>query len=255
MTANRRVAVIGAGASGLSAARALRQEGHSVAVFERSAGIGGTWIYSTAVESDHLSADPNRKIVHSSLYDSLRTNLPRESMGFFDYPFVAVPGEEDCRRFAGHREVLRYLEDFASESGLYDLIRFGVEVVRVEMEGEGRWSVVSRSVVGGGGGGDDENEVFDGVVVCVGHYTEPRVAEIPGIFLFSNSAGNKKNNAISPPIFDNWQREYNFGPSIYHALKVDSFSHSPYKKKSYITSIPYLLLIDVKHLQMLGIVR
>ncbi|KAI0488332.1 hypothetical protein KFK09_028161 [Dendrobium nobile] len=199
MTANRRVAVIGAGASGLSAARALQQEGHSVAVFERSAGIGGTWIYSTAVESDHLSADPDRKIVHSSLYDSLRTNLPRESMGFFDYPFVAVPGEEDCRRFPGHRGVLRYLEDFARESGLYGLIRFGVEVVRVEMEGEGRWAVVSRSVVGGGGGGVDDSEVFDGVVVCVGHYTEPRVAEIPGIDSWPGKQMHSHNYRVPEP--------------------------------------------------------
>ncbi|KAL0904300.1 hypothetical protein M5K25_026392 [Dendrobium thyrsiflorum] len=200
MTANRRIAVIGAGASGLSAARALRQEGHFVAVFERSTGIGGTWIYSTAVESDHLSADPNRKIVHSSLYDSLRTNLPRESMGFYDYPFVAVAGEEDCRRFPGHREVLRYLEDFARESGLYGLIRFGIEVVRVEMEGEGRWAVLSRRVAGGGGGGAaDESEVFDGVVVCVGHYTEPRVAEIPGIDSWPGKQMHSHNYRVPEP--------------------------------------------------------
>ena len=30
------------------------------------------------------------------------------------------------------------------------------------------------------GGGEDE-EIYDGVVVCNGHYIEPRVAEIPGI--------------------------------------------------------------------------
>jgi cation diffusion facilitator CzcD-associated flavoprotein CzcO len=33
-------------------------------------------------------------------------------------------------------------------------------------------------------GGDDDllDEVFDAVVVCNGHFTHPRIAEIPGIF-------------------------------------------------------------------------
>ena len=81
----RRVAVIGAGAGGLAAARELRREGHRVVVFERGGSVGGTWVYTSAVESDPLGLDPARKVVHSSLYDSLRTNLPRESMGFLDY--------------------------------------------------------------------------------------------------------------------------------------------------------------------------
>lgn len=178
----RRVAVIGAGAAGLAAARELRREGHRVVVFERGGSVGGTWVYTSAVESDTLGLDPARKVVHSSLYDSLRTNLPRESMGFLDYPFVARHrrGEGDSRRFPGHREVLRYLEDFARDFDLYGLVRFWTEVGLVEREEDGRWAVRSRRVNGG-----EESEVYDAVVVCNGHYTEPRVAEIPGTLFFS----------------------------------------------------------------------
>ncbi|XP_020583147.1 flavin-containing monooxygenase FMO GS-OX5-like isoform X1 [Phalaenopsis equestris] len=196
MPSTRRVAVIGAGAAGLSTSRELRREGHTVAVFERSANVGGAWIYSAAVESDPLSLDPDREIVHSSLYDSLRTNIPRESMGFLDYPFISVGGEEDCRRFPGHREVLRYLKAFARDSGLCGLVRFGSEVMRVEMEGEGRWEVVSRTVAGAVG---DEREVFDAVVVCVGHYSEPRVAEIPGIDSWPGKQMHSHNYRVPEP--------------------------------------------------------
>ena len=85
---SKKVAVIGGGAAGLVAARELKKEGHDVVVFERQAQLGGTWVYSPEVESDPLGLDPTRKIVHSSLYTSLRANLPREAMGFRDFPFV-----------------------------------------------------------------------------------------------------------------------------------------------------------------------
>ncbi|KAJ0960230.1 hypothetical protein J5N97_001942 [Dioscorea zingiberensis] len=195
----RSVAVIGAGAAGLAAARELRREGHAVVVFERAAGIGGTWVYTPAVESDPLGLDPERHVIQSSLYSSLRTNLPRESMGFLDYPFVARQKCEDSRRFPGHREVLRYLEDFARDFDLYGMIRFETEVVRVEMDGDRRWAVRSKEVDKDGG---DEEEVYDGVVVCNGHFTEPRIADIPGIDAWPGQQLHSHNYRVPDPFID-----------------------------------------------------
>ena len=46
--------------------------------------------------------------VHSSMYDNLRINLPRELMGFEDFPFnTDFIGSEDPRRFCTHHEVAR----------------------------------------------------------------------------------------------------------------------------------------------------
>ena len=100
-SASLRLAVIGAGAAGLAAARELRREGHAPVVFERAAAVGGTWLYAApAAPSDPLGA----AATHSSLYASLRTNLPRETMGFLDFPFAAeAPGSADHRRFPGAR--------------------------------------------------------------------------------------------------------------------------------------------------------
>jgi len=81
-------AVIGAGAAGMTAVRELRREGHQVDVFEQQANVGGVWVLDENVESDPLGKDPNREVVHSSMYDSLRVNLPRELMGFSDFPFI-----------------------------------------------------------------------------------------------------------------------------------------------------------------------
>lgn len=47
-----------------------------------------------------------RKRVHGSMYAELRTNLPREVMGFLDFPFDAhFPGSKDTRQFCSHAEV------------------------------------------------------------------------------------------------------------------------------------------------------
>ncbi|KAH1080836.1 hypothetical protein J1N35_020597 [Gossypium stocksii] len=174
------VAVIGAGAAGLVTARELQREGHRVTVFEKANKVGGTWLYDSRVESDLLGLDPNREIVHSSLYKSLRTNLPRQVMSFLDYPFVKRESG-DRRPFPGHEEVLRFLQDFARDFGLMELIRFGHEVIRVELVDEvsHEWVVESRTRETESRW-ESKEEVFEAVVICNGKHTEPKVAEFPG---------------------------------------------------------------------------
>ncbi|KAK2979980.1 hypothetical protein RJ640_006788 [Escallonia rubra] len=177
MARSLKVAVIGAGIAGLVAARELQREGHTVIVYEKGDELGGTWVYNPRVESDPLGLEPNREILHSSLYYSLRTNFSRHLMGFSDYPF-AVRENGDSRNFPGHEEVLNFLNNFARDFELTELIRFNVEVVRVEMAGSrnDEWVVESRT------GGLSSEDVFEAVVVCIGHHTVPRVADVPGIF-------------------------------------------------------------------------
>lgn len=186
---SRHVAVIGAGAAGLVAARELRREGHEVVIFERETQIGGTWVYDPRAEPDPMSLDKNRSIILSSLYSSLRTNLPREVMGFRDYPFISKADKtRDSRRFPGHREVLFYLRDFAREFEIGEMVRFETEVVHVGLvEDSNKWKLryrKKRSEVDAeaeaGDGFDYDDEIYDAVLVCNGHYTEPRVADIPG---------------------------------------------------------------------------
>ncbi len=182
-----KVGVIGAGAGGLVTARELMREGHSVVVFEKSMTVGGVWVYEPEFDSELLGVKSDRKRVHSSMYASLRTNLPRELMSYVDYPFLPRNGRRrDGRRYPGHQEVAFYLHDFAQECELLDFIRFGVSVEHVELEmdrpnGEISWKVTTRRRVVDGFEEVVEEEVFDAVVVCSGHFSEPRIAVIPGI--------------------------------------------------------------------------
>ncbi|KAF8020446.1 hypothetical protein BT93_G0994 [Corymbia citriodora subsp. variegata] len=196
-----RAAVIGAGMSGLIAARELRHEGHQVVVFERSNDVGGTWLYDPRVESDPLGLDPGRDVVHASMYQSLRTNLPRQTMGFSDYPFLKK-GSGDPRNFPGHEEVLRFLCGFAEDFGLVELIRFRHEVVRVEQAVEGRrdlWAVEWRTRGGEEVAGMD---VFEAVVVCNGKHTQPKIAEFPGRSTWPREQLHSHNYRVPEPYKD-----------------------------------------------------
>lgn len=61
------IAVIGAGTAGLCAARHAMQRGYDVTVFEQTAQVGGTWVYTDTVGKDSYGLD-----VHSSMYQGLR---------------------------------------------------------------------------------------------------------------------------------------------------------------------------------------
>lgn len=78
----------------------------------------------------------------------------------------------DPRRYPGHREVLDYLNDFASDFGIIELVRFGTEVGYVGLLENGKWKFSSRKSEN-----DDHvvfvNEEYDAVVICNGRFTEP----------------------------------------------------------------------------------
>ncbi|PWA74737.1 flavin monooxygenase-like, FAD/NAD(P)-binding domain protein [Artemisia annua] len=209
MTKSLNVAVIGAGTSGLLTARELLREDHRVTVFEKSDRLGGTWVYNSGVEANDniLCLDPNRPVVHSSLYSSLRTNLPRPLMGFSDFS-MEDKTYGDPRVFPGHEEVLKFLEDFANEFGVTKVIRFNSEVVRVENI-DSKFVVEWRTLEAG-----SKEEVFDAVVVCNGHHTEPRVADdIPGIEEWSRVQEHSHNYRVPEPYRDQVVVVIGNGPS------------------------------------------
>ena len=152
--------MVGAGASGLVAAHELRCAGHQVTVFERSAEIGGVWVYDEA---------PGR-----TMYASLRTNLPRDLMAFRSYPFDSRGGgADDQPRFPTHEVVLAYLRRFADDRDLIGLIRFETEVVDIDETPTG-WAVRTRR------DGVEDGHEFAAIAVCNGHFTVPREIEIAG---------------------------------------------------------------------------
>lgn len=160
-----RVAVIGAGAGGLCAARNLRDFGMDfrVTVYEADSVVGGTWNYT------------DKTGVHSSMYKSLRTNLPKQVMAYPSFPF-----DDELASYPGHDQVAEYLRRYMERYDLGAVINFNSEVLRVSRDDSSDcWLVRTRR-------GEEEvvEQQFDAVVVCNGHYTVPHRPHLVGMNTF-----------------------------------------------------------------------
>ncbi|XP_014211421.1 flavin-containing monooxygenase FMO GS-OX-like 4 [Copidosoma floridanum] len=167
-----KVCVVGAGAAGLCAARHLAADSKhfEFVVFERQGEVGGTWTYN-----DRIGLDEDGLPVHSSMYRDLRTNLPKEIMGFPDYPDIKG-GAGSC---VSHRVILDYLKSYATHFQLRQYIQFQtvVESIKLKDPSSEKWQVRVRNV----GNERTDTLVFDAVIICNGHYSDPRIPRIRGL--------------------------------------------------------------------------
>ncbi|MDH2413926.1 NAD(P)-binding domain-containing protein [Nocardioides sp. CER19] len=149
-------AVIGAGPSGLAAARNLQRFGIEWTGYEMSDGVGGLW-----------DIDAPR----STVYESAHLISSKGTTQFAEFPMA-----DSVADYPSHRELIAYFRDFAKHFGLTDGFRFGTEVTRVVPAAGGGYDVTS---VGPDG---ERTEHHDGVLVANGTLSEPHVPTFEGTF-------------------------------------------------------------------------
>ena len=170
-----RIAIIGAGSSGLAAARVFSRNGLQPIVLEKDKYVGGIWKY-----------EPNSKT--RPMYRGLRTNLPKEIMAFREFPF---PKPQDPS-FLPQEKVQEYLEAYRDHFDLTKYIHYGCEVTKVEVLKNQKSLISPESEVWpqirlewkDSINTEHETkraEVFDVVCICNGHYSRPALATIPGL--------------------------------------------------------------------------
>lgn len=155
-----RVAVIGAGVSGISAAKGLLEAGIEPVVFEQGASIGGVWIFDEALPEGGGPA-----------YRSLRTNTPKRPTAFSDFPFA-----DDLPEFPSRADITHYLNAYANHFHVREHIRFSTRVMSIEPSDEARWRLTTA---------DGQIDVFDAVFICSGVFHSPVLPSIPGIETFT----------------------------------------------------------------------
>jgi dimethylaniline monooxygenase (N-oxide forming) len=155
------VGIIGAGVSGLTAAKALKDAGITFECLEKGSGPGGMWRY----ENDSGT---------SSAYRSLHIDSSRQSISFPDFP---VP--DHLPDYLSHRQVLQHLENYAEHFRLGPFIRFATTVTRLEPAPDGCWDV---TIAHPGESAPASVRRYRQVIVANGHLWDPRLPEFPGSF-------------------------------------------------------------------------
>jgi len=151
------VCVIGAGSSGIAAAKALHERGIPFDCYEKSDRVGGNWVFAN-------------KNGMSSAYRSLHINTSRERMEYSDYPMP--PSYPD---FPHHSQIATYFDAYVDHFGFRDKIVFETGVKHARRDEDGVWTVELDT---------GETRRYDAVLVANGHHWNPRWPEpaFPGRF-------------------------------------------------------------------------
>ena len=148
-----RYCIIGAGPSGLTVLKNLRQQGIAAECLERNDGVGGNWYYGTPT---------------SSVYKSTHLISSKTLTEYVDFPMP-----DSYPEFPSHAQALAYLRSYARSFALYEQIQFRTCVERLEPAGD-LWQV---TLAGG------ETRLYRGVIIANGHHWDARWPEYPGNFV------------------------------------------------------------------------
>ena len=143
-------AIIGAGSSGIAAAKALHERGIPFDCFEASDRIGGNWVFG------------NRNGM-SAAYRDLHINTSRDRMQFSDFPMP-----RSCPDFPHHTDIAAYFESYVDAFGFRDKILFETAIERAELRAGGGWELTDAAGVRRG---------YDMLLVANGHHWDARWPE------------------------------------------------------------------------------
>jgi len=153
-----KVAIIGAGSSGIVACKVLKQHGIAFDCFEAGDRVGGNWLYGN---SNGLS----------SAYQSLHINTSRPKMQYSDFPMPA-----EYPQFPHHSQIAAYFESYADHFGIKTHIRFRTRVLKCEPVAGGGWEITSD---------DGQTGRYRALLVANGHHWSRRWPDppFPGSFI------------------------------------------------------------------------
>ncbi len=153
----KKVCIIGAGSSGIAAAKALHERGIAFDCFEKGSRVGGNWVFKN---SNGMS----------SSYKHLYINTSRERMAYADFPMP-----ESYPDFPHHSQIADYFDSYVDHFGFRDKIIFHTGVERAERRADGTWEITLDT---------GEKRDYDALIVANGHHWNPRWPEpaFPGNF-------------------------------------------------------------------------
>jgi len=150
------ICIIGAGPSGITAAKNLAQTGlTNLVIYEKSDQVGGNWVYS-------------ENSGHSSVFETTHIIGSKSLSQYLDYPMPDYYAE-----YPSHQELKQYFNNYTDHFDIRKYIRFNAEVSKAALNDDNQWQITLK---------DGSSEVFDCLLVCNGHHCNPRFPHYPGEF-------------------------------------------------------------------------
>ncbi|XP_038700862.1 probable flavin-containing monooxygenase 1 [Tripterygium wilfordii] len=169
---DKRVAIIGAGSSGLLACKYTKERGFSPVVFEAEECVGGIWNHTIK---------------------STKLQTAKQTYQFSDFPWPTSVKE----MFPSHTQVREYIESYAHHFDIHRYIRFNSQVISIDYDGVSQeemelwdlWSGTSEAFSSKGKWLVEVQDtktcsrevyIFDFVILCIGRYCGlPNIPEFP----------------------------------------------------------------------------
>lgn len=178
----KRVAIIGAGPSGLAQLRAFqsaKEKGTDIPeiiCFEKQSDWGGLWNYTW-----RTGLNEHGESVHGSMYRYLWSNGPKEGLEFADYSFEEHFGRQ-IASYPPRAVLFDYIVGRVKKANVRDMIRFNSSVRRVIYDDDkGLFSVTVHDHEKNA----EYTEIFDHVVVASGHFSTPNMPYFAGFETFN----------------------------------------------------------------------
>lgn len=154
-----RIAVIGAGPSGITSAKNALAAGFETVIFETSGAVGGNWVF-------------NADTGHSSVYENTHIISSKAWSEYEDFP---MPGHYPD--YPSHSQLQQYFEAYAQHFGVLEHIRFRHRVIHAEPTQNQGWRLVVQKP-----DGSEEEHHCSHLMVCNGHHWDPKFPDYPGHF-------------------------------------------------------------------------
>lgn len=161
------VCIIGAGPSGITAAKNCKASGIAFDIFEKNNKVGGNWVFDSDTG-------------HSSVYENTHIISSRYFSEYEDYPMPAHYPD-----YPRHDQLQEYFENYSKHFGIYNRIKFNHTIDKVTKTDNERWEVEFTDAKG-----KKNKNIYDYLMVCNGHHWMPKYpkyeGEYTGIWMHSH---------------------------------------------------------------------
>lgn len=156
---NKKVAVIGAGPSGIVSAKTALECGFDVVLFEKNDNIGGVWSIGESGKA----------------WDNMKTHISYVSMSYSDF----IWEEENEKPFhPTKQQMFKYLYDYSKHFKVLEKTRLNTNVISISevcKNDQNQWLIKSNKIKEKS---EILEEIYDYVIICTGMFSKKRDIDI-----------------------------------------------------------------------------